>query len=199
MLPERGRGQRVLDLGCGNQSLRPLIESAGYTYIGIDYADPESHILADAHALPFADETFDRVLTIAAMEFFQYPVVAAHEAHRVLTPGGRFAGTVSFLVPYIERSYYHHTHRGIVTTLEAAGFDLEELMVPTDWSALEAIAEIGLFPGMPRTLAGATVKPIDWFSKLWWRVGRKLRHHRSDADALVRSASFFFFVASKPR
>jgi SAM-dependent methyltransferase len=199
LLPDRGDGAPVLDLGCGSQPLRPLVESTGYTYIGLDYADPGSHLFGDAHALPFADHTFDRVLTIASMEYFQYPLVAACEAHRVLAPGGRFVGSVSFLVPYIERTYYHHTHRGVVTTLEAAGFDIEQLMVPTDWSALEAIAQIGLFPGMPAWLARAPVKPVDWLSTLWWKLGGKVRPRRSDADALVRCASFFFFVASKPR
>ena len=67
LLPERGDGELVLDLGCGSQPLRPLVESAGFTYVGLDYADPGSHLLGDAHALPFADGTFDRVLTIAAM------------------------------------------------------------------------------------------------------------------------------------
>jgi SAM-dependent methyltransferase len=199
LLPVQGDGAPVLDLGCGSQPLRPLIESAGYTYIGLDYADPGSHLLGDAHALPFADGTFDRVLTIAAMEYFQYPLVAAREVHRVLAPGGWFVGSVGHLIPYLDRSYYNHTHRGVTTTLKTAGFEVERLMAPTDWSALEAIAELGLFPGMPSRLARAMVTPVDWLSKLWWKLGRKVRPSRSEADELVRCASFFFFVASKPR
>jgi SAM-dependent methyltransferase len=198
LLPVRGDGAPVLDLGCGSQPLRPLIEAARFTYIGLDYDDPASHLLGDAHALPFANGTFEQVLTIAAMEYFQYPLVAAREAYRVLKPGGRFVGTMGHLIPYLEGTYYNHTHRGVVTTLETAGFEFERLMAPMDWSALEAIAELGLFPGMPGRLAHATVKPVDWFSKLWWKFGRRVRPSRSDANELARCASFFFFVASKP-
>lgn len=131
------------------------------------------------------------------MEYFQYPLVAAREAHRVLVPGGQFIGSVGHLLPYLEGMYYNHTHRGVVTTLETAGFDVQRLMAPTDWSALEAMAELGLFPAMPTPLARTAVKPVDWLSRLWWWLGSKVRPNRSDANEMVRLASFFFFVASK--
>lgn len=112
-------------------------------------------------------------------------------------PGGQFIGSVGHLLPYLEGMHYNHTHRGVVTTLETAGFDVQRLMAPTDWSALEAMAELGLFPAMPTPLARTAVKPVDWLSRLWWWLGSKVRPNRSDANEMVRLASFFFFVASK--
>lgn len=71
-------------------------------------------------------------------------------------------------------------------------------MTPTDWTVLAATAELGLFPAMPDPLARAAVKPVHWFSRLWWRLGSKVRPIRSDANEMVRLASYFLFVASKP-
>ena len=41
---------------------------------------------------------------------------------------------------------------------------------------------------MPDPLARAAVKPVHWFSRLWWRLGSKVRPIRSDANEMVRLA-----------
>jgi SAM-dependent methyltransferase len=42
----------------------------------------------DAEALPFGDETFDRVLSVFGVQFAPYHEVVAHELMRVCRPGG---------------------------------------------------------------------------------------------------------------
>ena len=53
----------------------------------------------DATRLPFADGTFDRVITSEVLEHVQDDVSAIAEMVRVLKPGGTFAGTVPTWFP----------------------------------------------------------------------------------------------------
>ena len=53
----------------------------------------------DATRLPFADNTFDRVITSEVLEHIQNDVRAIAEMVRVLKPGGTFAGTVPTWFP----------------------------------------------------------------------------------------------------
>ncbi len=50
-----------------------------------------SFVLADAEALPFPSESFDRVLVRSAPHHFRNLIPALAEAYRVLVPGGAFA------------------------------------------------------------------------------------------------------------
>ena len=56
-------------------------------------------VQGDATALPFADETFDRVITSEVLEHIQADTAAITEFARVLRPGGTFAATVPTWLP----------------------------------------------------------------------------------------------------
>lgn len=45
--------------------------------------------VGDAHALPYPDESFDTVLMTRSLCSVEYPLLALHEANRVLKPSGR--------------------------------------------------------------------------------------------------------------
>jgi ubiquinone/menaquinone biosynthesis C-methylase UbiE len=62
--------------------------------------------IADVHALPFADEHFDRVTSRLGLMFFADPPKALGEIRRVLKPGGRFT-TVAW--GPIEQPYFDTT------------------------------------------------------------------------------------------
>src|SRR5437899_7852423 len=57
---------------------------------------------ADAHSLPFPDNTFDLGTSRFGVMFFREPVVALRELHRVLKPGARacFLAWGSFEQPF---------------------------------------------------------------------------------------------------
>jgi len=98
-------GDNVLDLACGTgELLQRIMEDApeaGLT--GVDLApnmvDRARHKLAersevqiqqaDAHDLPFADESFDVVVCANTFHYFTHPEQVLREARRVLRPGGR--------------------------------------------------------------------------------------------------------------
>lgn len=84
---------RVLDLGCGvGHSFRELVPRES---VGVDL-DPaalagqarETHV-ADMRRLPFADGSFQSVLSVQSIEHVPDPECALAEAVRVLVPGGR--------------------------------------------------------------------------------------------------------------
>ncbi len=100
-------GMRVLDIACGTGepsiSIATLLRGSG-DVTGIDVS-PEPLKLAneraverglnnvrfqqgDAHALPFADESFHRITSRLGVMFFAEPLRAFGEMRRVLKPGG---------------------------------------------------------------------------------------------------------------
>jgi SAM-dependent methyltransferase len=197
----RQPGSLMLDLGCGPALHRPLAERAGFEWVGMDY-DEASHatLLGDAHALPFRQESFECVLSLAALHLFRFPWVVAHEVHRVLKPGGVFLGTVAFLEPFHDGGFYHHTHLGALNQLQHAGFAVQRLAPSEDWTGLQAQASMALFPRMPRALTRAVMFPVEALHKLWWRAGRlATRNPNAAEDARIRNTTAAFaFVATKP-
>jgi len=110
-------GDLVLDAGAGFGRHAFALARAGANVVALDYADdevvatratfaamvdageiePERYVGAlrgDATRLPFADATFDRVITSEVLEHIQGDVDALAEFTRVLKPGGAFAATV---------------------------------------------------------------------------------------------------------
>ena len=110
-------GDRVLDVGAGFG--RHVFEFArrGADVVALDYAQDEvvetratlgamvaageidiarfnGVLRGDATKLPFADASFDHVITSEVLEHVQDDVAAIAEMFRVLKPGGMFAATV---------------------------------------------------------------------------------------------------------
>ena len=92
---------RVLDNGCGNGRFAVWNADAVGLMVGSDpatlYADAAIQSIAlaqaDSRKLPFADDSFDKVLSVDVLEHFPLDVIDAYldETARVLRPGGRFA------------------------------------------------------------------------------------------------------------
>lgn len=96
-----GEDERILDVGCGTGSLASVIASKTTTSTidGVDVAAPYVEHAAKAHCdsrlrfkvgdacrLPFAQHSFDRVLSLLALHFVPRPMEAVAEMRRVARP-----------------------------------------------------------------------------------------------------------------
>ena len=99
-------GERVLDVATGTGNAALAAARRGAEVIGIDYAPSllerarerasaerlaVEFLEADAEALPFADETFDTVVSVVGVMFAPNQAHAASELRRVCRRGGRIA------------------------------------------------------------------------------------------------------------
>jgi len=199
--PSLEAGGLLLDLGCGSNVFRPVADRTNLEYVGVDYEGTAPRILADAHSLPFRDESFDFVMSFAVLEHVRYPFVVLHEIARVMKPGTRFAGTVAFLEPFHKSSFYHMTHLGTHNLLASGGLEVEHLEPNATWSGLRAIAELALFPRMPGGLARLMVMPVEMLHRLWWKLGHLMRDSAGSDDLLRQTLTTagFRFVCRKPQ
>jgi len=94
------RGERILDLGCGDGVLTHKLVASGADVLGVDASETFVKtaqdsglqvVQMDAHELSF-DSEFDGVFSNAALHWMLRPEVVIAGVARALKPGGRFVG-----------------------------------------------------------------------------------------------------------
>jgi len=188
-------GGTVLDLGCGGRDQARCAAHIGLRYVGVDFSGAKPDLLCDAHALPFADSSFDCVFSYAVLEHLHSPAVALAEIARTLKPGGIFVGTVSQGEPFHD-SYFHMTAWGLCALLsQTPGVQLRRLWAGPD--TLGSLAQMGRYPKPVRWALGALHKI---HSRLPWLAPRKARwpERERQLDALHRAGSICFSVVKTP-
>jgi SAM-dependent methyltransferase len=124
----RGRGARAVALDLAGGKLR----------YGRQLSSPPALIKGDALELPFADASFDRVMSICAIEHFDDGARALDEMTRVLAPGGELVMSADALTlagrwPKLYRAHCEryqvqrtYSHAELTTLLAARGLDVIE-------------------------------------------------------------------------
>ncbi|MFL6107430.1 MAG: class I SAM-dependent methyltransferase [Marmoricola sp.] len=141
-------GGRALDVGCGPAGNSAVLRDLGWQVTALDYVH-DSAVLArrrgldavrsDARRLPFADGSFDLVLSSDAWEHIEQDDEVAAESFRVLRPGGRLL----VMVPAgMDLWSGHDTALGhvrryekdqLVALVAGAGFEVDEIF---SWNVL---------------------------------------------------------------
>jgi len=100
------RDGQVLDVATGTGWAARRLAARGFQVTGLDFAPDmlatagdlaaaQNHDIAfelgDAEALPYADASFDAIVSSFGIMFVQHPEDAAEELARVCKPGGRIA------------------------------------------------------------------------------------------------------------
>ncbi len=143
------RGMRVLDIAGGDGYWAGQARRRGARAVSIDLsrakmmfgrtlANAPALVEADALRLPFGDATFDRVMSICAIEHFDDGERALDEMARVLRPGGELVMSADALTragrwPRLYQAHaarYHvkrtYTHETLTRMLSARGLDVVE-------------------------------------------------------------------------
>jgi SAM-dependent methyltransferase len=141
------RGLRVLDVAGGDGYWASRARAHGARAVAVDISGAKlargrrlaaspALIRADALALPFADASFDRVMSICAIEHFEDGGRALDEMARVLAPGGELVMSADALTlaarwPRLYRAHcerYHvrrtYSHGELTRLLAARGLEV---------------------------------------------------------------------------
>jgi SAM-dependent methyltransferase len=142
-------GLRVLDVAGGDGYWAGQARRRGARAVAIDIAGHKlargsrlasapALVLGDALRLPFPDASFDRVMSICAIEHFDDGPRALSEMARVLAPGGELVMSADTLSrkaewPHLYQAHcerYHvrrtYTHEQLAGLLRERGLDVEE-------------------------------------------------------------------------
>ena len=112
-----GREEFVLDAGCGTGVFTTHILETGARVVGLELSGPMLiraifkqkgrpflSVQGDMRRLPFADDSFDKAVSITAIEFIEEAEVAVEEMFRVTKPGGIIVvATLNSLSPWADR------------------------------------------------------------------------------------------------
>ena len=128
--PEELAGKPVLEIGLGYGSLSQKLAEAGAGYTGMDIADgpvmmvnhrlalaglPGKAVRGNALAMPFADGSFDAVVSIGCFHHSGSVQKCLDETYRVLRPGG-----VAVVMLYNKFSFRQWSRRPVATLRELA-------------------------------------------------------------------------------
>jgi len=121
-------GQRVLDVGCGDDPYGELLTGAAEV-VGFDMpGNPHADLHGSIEAIPVADASFDVVLCIQVLEHVPDPPAAVRELRRVVRPGGRVLASTHGVYPFHPNpdDFWRWTHHGLERLFHESG----------DWSSV---------------------------------------------------------------
>jgi SAM-dependent methyltransferase len=116
----------VLDVGACEQYYRASLERLG-PVIALDISVySATDVVADCHALPFAEGSLFAVSAIEVLEHLRRPWRFVEEVARVLRPGGLFFGVAPQYCPThgFPHDFFRYTRSGLAALAEQAGLEL---------------------------------------------------------------------------
>jgi SAM-dependent methyltransferase len=208
--------QDRIDAMCGLSGYTLLLGGGNLAFSHPNVIDVEfnlytnTDVVADAHLLPFHDETFDLFFAMNVFEHLRQPFVAAKEALRVLKPGGQIHLHTAFLQPLHEEPvhYFNATEFGGREWLRE--FESVECVVSPNFNPLYTL---GWFSAELLTLVsqhlGRDAKEVVgnltlaeaarfWTNPLGWNPEMKEMFFKLPEQAQRRIAAGLDFKARKP-
>ena len=212
---ERGR---ILDIGCAAGGEIPILQSRGFSVVGIDlspemlrfaqrrFATTRDVVFcrADIERLPFASGSMDDLVCLGVLEYLPDYSAALAEISRVLRPGGLavLALPTRISLYNISDQLVNHTLRPVVRlakrivgrkpTVQGGKTLGRNLCVPWKFRAL--LRQNGFSPERSR-YSNFFVYPLDRFPKVHVAVAKALEPLAS--VPLVRNAASVYLVSAR--
>lgn len=121
----------TLDVGCGHRPYEKTFFCGATRYVGTDYLSDRScpDVIASAVNIPFADASFDTVVSTEVLEHLPEPLRALSEMQRVLKPGGHLILSTPMYWPRHEVPYdfFRYPYDGMLHLVSTSGFELKRL------------------------------------------------------------------------
>jgi ubiquinone/menaquinone biosynthesis C-methylase UbiE/uncharacterized protein YbaR (Trm112 family) len=194
-----------LNLGAGATVRRPA------RCVEVEYSIfRNTTAVADAHHLPFKDNTFEAVVSYNTFEHLADPATAAREILRVLKPGGKLRLQTAFLQPLHEEPahFYNATEYGVRQWF--SGFEIDRCFVPPEmgpahmlgWLSNHVLWHIGAEQGQRISGFASQISLRQW-ARFWddpaSRHGfLKVVFDRLPQSTLSRFSAGFEVQATKP-
>lgn len=217
LVGERGR---ILDIGCAAGGEIPMLQSRGFSVVGIDlspvmlafarrrFADTCEVLLcrADIERLPFASQSMDHVVCLGVLEYLSDYSLALAEINRVLRPGGlAILALPSRISLYnISDQLVDHSLRPIVraakrivgqkTKIQAGEPLRRNLCVP--WKFRAVLRQHGFNPERSR-YSNFFIYPLDRYPKIHVAVAAALEPLAS--IPLLRNAASVYLVSARKK
>lgn len=186
-----GRGgvlPRVLVVGAGGITLDSAAGRILYTDVAFA---PGVDAIADAHDLPFADDSFDLIVASAVLEHVADPQRCVAEFRRVLAPRGLVYAVTPFLQP-VHMGAYDFTrftpigHRRLFRHFDEIGAGMAmgvgSVAAWTFGAMLLSVSENRLWQALARSLGLLATPPLRFLDRFlkhgagaaggWWFIGR---------------------------
>jgi len=191
-LREICKGKKVADIGCGFGRNKPIVESAGGTWVGVEPFEGGAHtVVGSAENLPFEDASFDVVIMEAVIEHVPDPYKAFTEVSRVLRPGGVFIGYIAYMECFHEISYAHLSFKAIEHLCNSNGMKLEVIKGGSRFG-IDYHLQVLLHPLPFHWLRGVVAWKIRNMIRFKaWVYQMKMRKHMNRDQAKIESQLFF--------
>jgi SAM-dependent methyltransferase len=167
-------GSAGLNVGAGFTRLHS--QMLNIDVVGDTFIDCQSSVLA----LPFADESFDLVVTQETLEHVSDPFLAMREIGRVLKRGGTLYCQLPFVIGFHPgpQDYWRFTVQGMGELVDRSGLEVVELTVSVGgatgyyrisvefWSGLLSLGRAPLYKAFKAVFA-LMLFPLKWLDPLF--------------------------------
>jgi SAM-dependent methyltransferase len=176
LLKQIDTGHVGLNIGSGNTSLHPQMMNLDI------FAGPHVHCVASAENLPFANDSFDIIVTQETLEHVANPFKAMEEIARVIKLGGLLYCQLPFIIGFHPgpQDYWRFTTQGIRQLIENAGLIVVRSGVTVGgatgyyrisvefWSILFSLGRPPLYKAF-KVLFSLILYPIKWLDFIYNR------------------------------
>lgn len=124
-----GKG-KLVDIGCGRSPYKETVLNFVDSYTGVDHpetaklyeSDSKPDFYADAHKLPFKNNSYETAIMLQVLEYLDNPQKAITEVARVIKKNGVFILSAPFMYPIHDGKFDHSrfTESGVTSLLSEA-------------------------------------------------------------------------------